>query len=100
MTTLGLSLLLGLLGFLLIAGFMLWLTNRTATAAITDHFRDAEYIVNQHEPPPHWKSAEKFDRLDKLIVYFENSPLVADQETRDILINSLTEERQRWQDKQ
>ena len=103
MSALIFALLLGLFGFFFIVGFMLWLTNKSATAAITNHFRDAEYILDHHKPPVNWLSAdnhitpEHLERLDRLIVYFENSPLVADQETRTLLIDSLTEERTSWQ---
>ncbi|MEM7799946.1 MAG: hypothetical protein AAF633_12200 [Chloroflexota bacterium] len=96
---------LGVLGFVLICGFMLWLTNRVAQSAITRYFRDAEYILEHHQPPQSWQRAgrrgEITDRhltqLDKLMRYFETSPFVADEETRSLLLDSLGAERSAWQ---
>lgn len=37
-----------------VAYFAFWLLNRSAGAALTNQFRDAEFIVNQHHAPPAW----------------------------------------------
>jgi hypothetical protein len=38
-------------------------------------------------------------RLDRLIAHFETSSLVADEETRRLLLQQLHRTRQEWQDK-
>ena len=97
---------IGILGFLFIVGFMLWLTNRVSKTAITSYFQDAEYILEHHRPPEAWRgrkttstqiTPQHLTKLDNLMRYFETSPFVADEDTRTILLESLGEERTQWQ---
>jgi hypothetical protein len=56
--------LIAIVGFGLIAAYILWLSNKITGIAVTDRFRDAEFIVDNHQAPAHWtQSRNVFARL-------------------------------------
>ena len=88
-------------------------TRYAAAAAITRHFKAAEYILAHHQPPPSWQAlpwrkrlfsqpprqntpADMLARLDELIQFFEHSPFFEDEWTRQQLLTQLAQERQNW----
>ena len=98
----------------LVAFVMIRSTRRTAAAAITRHFKAAEYILEHHQPPPAWQTvpwrkrlfsqsprqnthADLLARLDELIRFFEHSPFFEDEWTRQQLLTQLDQERQNWE---
>ena len=69
--------------------------------------RDAEYILKTGRIPPAWQKEEALDgtdiqqtqavrQLDQLVRYFQTSPCVADEDTRQILIERLDTVRRSW----
>lgn len=100
-----------------IARLMLWVTNKSAAGAITQHFRAAEYILEHHQPPPMWNKPSRpsatlsrhgklklsesgenhlLERLDKLIVFFEHCPFFQTEEARVAMLLQLNDERISW----
>ena len=119
-----------LIGFMLVATaalvfvglFILWLTDKVASTAVTDQFRDAEFILEHHRAPETWakprgvfsrlkvhllkrnktpteQKGDVLKRLDELIAFFENSPLVQDEEAKKLLLEQLAAERVDWEGK-
>lgn len=84
-----------------------------ADRAIGSHHRAAEIIVNTGKVPPAWikstlpqpaspdqesqAKAAAIAKLDALIIRFTTSPLVADEETRQVLLGELRRAREHWQ---
>ena len=98
-------LLFAIAGAALVAWVIVWSTNRAAHGAITDYFRDADYILEQHKPPPSWRrdrwgkpanERSVMQRMDKLVSFFEGSDFTDEAATRDELLRQLRDERQRW----
>lgn len=101
----------------LVAAYILWLVNKVGHSAVTAHFKDAEFILEHHHAPGRWRknrglsklfgrrpdpAAEKaalLQQLEKLIHYFESSPLIQDPQAKRILIEQLTAERAAWEDR-
>ena len=97
----------------LVAFVMIRSTRRAAAAAISRHFKAAEYILAHHQPPPTWQTplwrkrlfsqsprqntADMLARLDELIRFFEHSPFFEDEWTRQQLLTQLDQERQNWE---
>ncbi len=92
----------------LIVRIMLWVTDKSAAGAITQHFQAAEYILEHHQPPPTWRKsqskskrsadthADMIERLDKLIMFFEHSRFFQTEDARTALLEQLTAERANW----
>jgi hypothetical protein len=75
-----------------------YLMGRRAGAQIALRHREAEHIMESREPPDTWSdSHDRVNRLDGLIAYFRQSQLVADEPTREFLLNELQDVRQRWE---
>ncbi|RME43191.1 MAG: hypothetical protein D6791_16000 [Chloroflexi bacterium] len=100
-----------IVGVVLIVGFILWWTDRTAHRSITARFREAEYILHSHRVPAAWartgrrgrgqprdRKAEILVRLDDLIAFFEVCPFFDREETRHHLLSQLRVERRRWEE--
>lgn len=88
---------------LIIAKFMMWLAERTTHRAVTQKFKDAEFILNHHEAPASWQgtAASKpklIKRLDKLIDFFETCPFFQDEDTRENMLDQLWLEREQWEE--
>lgn len=94
-----------LLGFLAFVAVLtlsvkagVFLMGRRAGAQIARRHREAEHIIESGEPPDTWPgSHNRIPRLDGLIAYFRQSPLVADEPTREFLLNELRAVRQTWE---
>lgn len=79
--------------------------NVVAERAIGSKHRAAQVIIETGKVPPQWVAAGGGDaarraalaRLDALIEHFKTSPLVEDEETRQILLGKLGDARQAWQ---
>jgi len=77
---------------------------RAMTRAIERRHRAMEEILETRRPPEAWVAEEPPDRakrralreLDRLIDYAENSRLVESEETRELLIQQLSEVRKEW----
>lgn len=110
------------LSMFMVSRFIVWLGTKAARVSITEHFIDAEFILNQHRVPERWstrpslftrlmqgskpkftkqESSQSFylEKLDGLIRFFETCPFVQDEETRTVLLEQLTQERNHWQTK-
>ena len=106
----------------LVALFILWLSNKVANVAVTDQFKDAEFILEHHQAPADWakprgglgkikyrfsKSENRqttlktdvLQRLDDLIEFFEDSPFFEDEDTRAILLEELHNMHAEWEEK-
>ena len=100
--------------------FMMWLTDKTSHASLTERFKDAEFILNEHCVPEHWLRATPLftrimqgrffrelrvqdtktsllSKLDSLISYFETAPFFASEEVRNLMLEQLQQEREQWQ---
>lgn len=108
---------LSILSVALIVKVMLWVTDKSASGAITQHFQAAEYILEHHQPPPAWsKTNPSFsllklhpasktsdynanpmvDRLDQLILFFEHCRFFQTEDARTALLEQLNDERMSW----
>ena len=118
-----LTILMVTLAFLALIGLMMWLTNKSVGAAITQRFQEAEFILEHHQAPKSWAKRQNIFaalmqrtslsaqygaantkeavmlRLDQLIAYFETSPFVQNEETRTLLLSQLAQEREQWAQK-
>ena len=100
-----------------------WLMNRTADRMVGDKHRALEAIVDAGEVPAKWSQSFKsrvtrlqargdfegvleiqreaklsyLDRLDRLTEYAKETPLVEDEETREVLLSQLALVRQVWE---
>lgn len=100
----------------LVAGVIVWSTNRAAHSAITRHFKASEFILEHHRPPPEWAmpapggwlrarsvrpitKSDIMDRLDDLIEFFEDCSFFEDEFAREQLLLKLREEREDWRHK-
>ena len=101
--------------------FMMWLSERSANASLTERFKDAETVVNEGRVPASWlgrsslfgafmqgrlgrafapQGADKtrlLERLDDLILFFETCPFFDSEASRDALLDALWLERDRWE---
>lgn len=105
--------------------FMMWLTEKATHASLTDRFKDAEIILNQHHAPASWQTktpvfkafmqgrlnsslfapkrrvvppkTQLLARLDELILFFETCPFFDSEESRDVMLDELWQERDRWE---
>ncbi len=108
---------LSILSVALIVKVMLWVTDKSAAGAITQHFQAAEYILEHHQPPPAWSnpssrlsllrflqkpqssghnSSTMLERLDQLILFFEHCRFFQTEEARTALLEQLNDERKSW----
>jgi hypothetical protein len=100
-----------------------WLMNRAADRMVGDKHRALETIVDAGEVPAKWSERFKarvarlqargdfegvleiqteaklsyLDRLGRLTEYAEETPLVEDEETREVLLSQLALVRQVWE---
>ena len=113
-------------GFVLLLRGAVILMGRITGRYVGEKYKGAEAIISTGKPPKNWTyHAEKkiaklkedsgrqsrilkiqrkaqntcLERLDRLIKYFETSPLVKDEETRKILLDELAKVCQRWKEK-
>ena len=103
-----------ILAAVLVASVIIWSTHRASSAAVTRHFKSAEYILEHHRPPPEWYAvpwqkkllgpsprqvagADIMAGLDELIRFFEHSAFFEDEWTRQQLLAQLEKERQNWE---
>ena len=102
--------------------FMMWLTDKASHASLTERFKDAEFILNEHRIPETWlskpplftrlmqgdlfrqslraregKKETLLSKLDRLIQYFETAPFFETEDARDTLLEQLKLEREQWQ---
>lgn len=106
-------LIIGVAGILIIVNGAVLLMRVIAEKAIGSHHRAAEIIVTTGKIPPAWinrgmsqsmgsreieEQARKvaIARLDALIAHFGDSPFIADEETRQILLDKLRQVRRQW----
>lgn len=94
-----------------------FVTNKSASVAITSYFLAAEYILEYHQPPMTWiyppislsrrllglgKKKSSPDpayllfKMDDLILFFEHSSFFQDEEARTALLQQLNDERDSW----
>jgi hypothetical protein len=67
---------------------------------IATRHQEAEQIIETGRKPDHWPDIdEAFIRLDELISYFRTSALVADEPTREMILNELNRVRKQWADR-
>jgi hypothetical protein len=93
-----------LIGFVLIILGAIWATNALMHRVVGKKHRLIEEIVTTGQVPPAWARKPLFSRqqpgtirrLDDLIRYAQNSPLVGDEETREILLSKLLAVRAEW----
>lgn len=100
--------------FAIIVGFIVVYMRRVADVVLTDQFRAAETIVDGRIPDQ-WAAqinrrlaAPRFlrrgvtgtelalDKMDKLVLFYENSPFFENAETRELLLAQLRETREHW----
>ncbi len=103
-------------GAALVAGVIVWSTDRASHSAITRYFKASEFILEHHRPPPDWvlrapgrwlrarsirsiSKADIMERLDELIVFFEKCSFFEDEFAREQLLLKLRKERENWQSK-
>ena len=98
-------LLLLVLGLILLGALAARAYNQAARGAITQHFQDAEYILERRRPPPRWslrpwlrrgRSVSNRERLAAIVAHFEHSPFVEDEGTRAELLRQLREVGDDW----
>ena len=103
-----------LLGILL---FTRWLLDKSGHASLTERFKDAEFILNEHRAPESWLSrpslfsqvmqghfqfrpnlseAQLLARLEHLISYFETAPFFESEEARTIMLEELRLVQKQW----
>ena len=86
------------LTFLIRAGIQAM--GRRAGRQVAEKHKDAESIIDTGSPPEHWPASDdRLARLDELIGYFRTSPMVADEPTREYLLNELRRVRREWEEK-
>jgi len=83
-----------------------WMMGRLAGGKVRECHETAEYIIETGRVPPRWlaKSAKSLwwdqrnpdEKLDALISHFEQSSLVADEATRELLLSGLKKARNHW----
>ena len=115
-----------IVGFVFLLRGAVILMGRISGKYIGEKHKETETIINTGKPPKNWTSPlekkiaklkensrgpgrilklEKkaknicLDKLDRLIKYFERSPLLKDKETRKILLDKLLKVHQRWKEK-
>jgi len=108
--------LLAVIAMLLIVRLAAALIGAVADHTIGSQHRAAQTIIETGKAPRQWRAARSLlgenahaqdihckaaamARLDRLIAHFETSSLVADEETRRLLLQQLHRTRQEWQDK-
>lgn len=117
MSVLFLLVILPLAALTLIVFGAIWLTNALATQMVGNKHRLLEEIITSGEIPRQWHSAalrrlwprpgsatqgeaclyqRSLPKLDELLAYVQTTSLVADEETRDVLVERLTEVRAQW----
>ncbi|MBV7328355.1 respiratory nitrate reductase subunit gamma [Chloroflexi bacterium TSY] len=104
--------------FVAIIGLLILFWRRVIDGSITVHFRAAEAITANHQLPEEWiteikrkvdrKTFDLFKRhkrsgidlvlekLDKTIQFFEEGSFYADDEAKKLLLEELTDARNRW----
>ena len=81
---------------------------RAAGRATRRRFEQAEHIIETGRPPEAWlgaaaklgdhrRRADLLRRLDGLLEFFRTSPVVADEPTRELLLNRLRAMREQWE---
>ncbi|GIV80024.1 hypothetical protein FKZ61_009180 [Litorilinea aerophila] len=103
------SILVMLVGIGLVIGSILYWSNWLAHRHITTRFRDAEFILQHHRAPESWikrgsgmgqrvgePRRDILARLDELITFFESCPFFDGEETRQLLLSQLRQEREQW----
>lgn len=96
-------------GVILVMKFVTWFAETLTGKLVTDQFRAAEFIVDNHAVPASWTystrgvqpitKAELLTHLDKLIGFFETGPYFEDEEARTDLLAQLRAERDAWEAK-
>ena len=93
-------------GATLLAAVIVWSTNRSIQGAITRHFQDSDYILSHRQPPPDWlktrwgrqpKKRNLLSRLDKLQRFYQNCTFFDSEDTREELLDQLSQTREKWQ---
>jgi hypothetical protein len=73
-----------------------WFTRQVAERMVGRKHRLLESIVKTGEIPAAWRKAGYLAKLDDLTRYAETSPFIADEDTRDALLDRLAEVREAW----
>ena len=94
---------------LLYRGAILY-TEKLVSVVVDRKHRDAEFILSSENAPPDWRKrglarwasgplAKRIAlrRLNAIIRYFRHTPLVKDEESRELLIERLEGVNQSWQ---
>jgi hypothetical protein len=103
--------------FAIIVAFLIMYMRRVTDMALTEQFRAAESIVSGHIPDQ-WiaqinrriairRATRLFhhevngielvlDKINNLYRFFENSPFIENEKTRQLLLEQLRETRERW----
>jgi hypothetical protein len=85
--------------------------SRRLARDVDTHHREVQHILSTRTPPPEWRTSVKeaeprtpedsrrrlTSRLDKLIGYFQRSPVVSDEESRREIVGSLEEVKEEWE---
>lgn len=73
------------------------LMGRIAGRHLATRHQEAESIIETGRIPDHWPDADGvLSRLDDLIDYFRTSAMVADEPTREMILNELDRVRRQW----
>jgi hypothetical protein len=99
------AVLTGTVAVLLVRGTMA-IAGRLGGDSIHRIITETEYIVERHAVPPAWQAELArharpthacLRRLDRLIAFSRTTSVVADEETRSILLSELTQVRSEWE---
>lgn len=107
---------LGVVAILVITRFAAVLMNVVGERAIGSKHRAAQHIVETGRIPPQWLEAKAraagattdvqdvarraaIEKLDALIAHFTTSPLVEDEETRQLLLGQLNQAHTAWRER-
>lgn len=113
MDILFLLLILPLIGLTVVCLVAIWLLNSLANQVVGKKHHLLEEIINSGEMPSHWSdqfmdwlfsasASQKRRRkrslrtLDELIHYTRTTPLVSDEESREVLVDRLVEIQSDW----
>jgi len=109
-----LLLLAGMVAFIfLLYKFILGYSQKTVSRLVEKKHRAAEVILNTGIAPHKWgekgltrvlnRSLSKFIvvwKLERIISYFQHTPLVEDEDTRELLLSKLRKIRDDWKRKE